>query len=98
MQPLCKCLTSIVFLFLAFTIAQCQESSWINVAPVGESFKLLMPTEAVQVSRLIPLSDKDSVRERVYYSLAGGRRYMVISFMKTAPDRLAALSSFDNFV
>lgn len=98
MHPVCKCLTSIVFLFLAFTRTPCQEQTWWTVAPVGETFKLLMPTEAVQVSRQIPLSDKDSVRERVYYSFAEGRRYMAISFMKTAPDRVLALSSFDNFV
>src|SRR5207248_10949581 len=75
-----------------------QEDSWKTISPAGESFTTLMPTQAVEVSRLIPLSDHDSVRERVYYSLAPGKRYMIVSFMKTAPDRLMALSSFDNFM
>jgi TonB family protein len=57
-----------------------------------------MPTRAVQVSRLVPLDDRDSIRERVYCSVAEGKRYMVVSFMKTSPDRVAALSSFDNFI
>jgi TonB family protein len=75
-----------------------QQESWQKIAPVGESFTLLMPTQAVEASRRIPLNDQDSVRERVYYSVAEGKRYMVVSFMKTTPDRAAALSSFDNFM
>jgi len=57
-----------------------------------------MPTQAVEASRLIPLNDRDSLSERVYCSLAAGKRYMVASFMKTSPDRVPALSSFDNFM
>jgi TonB family protein len=75
-----------------------QQESWQKIAPVGEPFTLLMPTQAVEASRRIPLNDQDSVRERVYYSVADGKRYMVVSFMKTTPDRVAALSSFDNFM
>jgi len=75
-----------------------QENSWQRIAPLGESFTVLMPTRAVETSRRIPLNDKDSVPERVYYSLAGGKRYMVVSFVKTSPDRVLALSSFDNFM
>jgi TonB family protein len=91
-------LISIVFLFLAFANTPCQVKSWTTVAPIGESFKVSMPTRAVQVSRVIPLDDRDSFRERVYYSVAEGKRYMVVSFTKTTPDRVAALSSFDKFV
>ena len=93
-----RSLILIAFLFLAFVDTPCQEKSWTRVAPVGESFKVAMPTRAVEVSRLIPLNDQDSIRERVYYSVAEGKRYMVVSFMKTTPDRVAALSSFDKFV
>ncbi len=74
------------------------QQPWQKIAPVGESFTILMPTEATQVSRLIPLNDRDSIPERVYYSLAGGKRYMVVSFLKTSVDRVSALSSFDNFM
>ena len=91
-------LISIVFLFLAFANTPCQVKSWTTVTPVGESFKVAMPTRAVEVSRVIPLDDRDSLRERVYYSVAEGKRYMVVSFMKTTPDRVAVLSSFDKFV
>lgn len=75
-----------------------QEQPWQKIAPVGESFTVLMPTQAVEASRRIPMNDKDSIRERVYYSLTAGRRYMLASFMKTSPDRVPALSSFDNFM
>jgi TonB family protein len=75
-----------------------QQGSWQKIAPVGESFTILMPTHAVEASRIIPLNDKDSVRERVYSSLTAGRRYMVVAFMKTSPDKVPALSSFDNFM
>jgi Gram-negative bacterial TonB protein C-terminal len=75
-----------------------QQASWQRIAPVGESFTLLMPTQAFEATHLIPLNDKDSIPERVYYSLAGGKRYMVTSFVKTSPDRVPALSNFDNFM
>ncbi len=75
-----------------------QDESWQRIAPVGESFTVTMPTRALEVSRLIPLNDRDSVSERVYYSLAGGKRYMVVSFVRTSPDRVPALSSFDEFL
>jgi TonB family protein len=90
----------VVTLFLAGLTGttRAQEGSWQKIGPVGESFTVLMPTKAVEASRRIPLNDKDSVRERVYYSLAGDKRYMVVSFFKTAPDRLPGLSSFDEFL
>ena len=83
----------VVVFFGSLTRSLAQEDSWKTISPAGESFTTLMPTQAVEVSRLIPLSDHDSVRERVYYSLAPGKRYMIVSFMKTAPDRLMALES-----
>ncbi len=82
----------------AFSTPLVQETSWQKIAPVGESFTVLMPTRAVESSRLIPLIDNDSIPERVYYSLAGGKRYMVVSFVKTSADRVPALSSFNNFM
>ncbi len=75
-----------------------QEQPWRKIAPVGESFRVLMPTQAVEASRRIPMNDKDSISERVYCSLAAGKRYLAASFMKTSPDRVPALSSFDNFM
>ena len=75
-----------------------QEEAWQKIAPAGEAFTVLMPTKVVEASRLIPFSDQDSVRERVYYSLAGGRRYMIVSFMKTTPERALPLSSFEKFM
>src|ERR1700694_2340767 len=74
-----------------------QDESWQRIAPVGESFTVMMPTRALE-GRRIPLNDRDSVPERVYYSLAGGKRYMVVSFVRTSPDRVPALSSFDEFL
>src|SRR5260370_24467706 len=82
----------------AMETAFADQQPWQKISPVGESFTVLMPTQAVEASRIIPLNDKDSIRERVYYSLATGRRYMVASFMKTSPDRVPALSNFDNFL
>src|SRR5260370_41871188 len=63
-----------------------------------ESVTVTMPTRAPEVSRLIPLNDTDAVSERLYYSLAGGKRYIVVSFVRTSPDRVPALSSFDEFL
>lgn len=89
----------IIIVFCIHTVdISAQEESWQRIAPVGETFTVLMPTQAVEVSRLIPLNDSDSVPERVYYSLADGKRYMVVSFTKTSPDRVAGLSSFDEFL
>lgn len=85
------------FLFVCVPAVSAQQQ-WQKIAPVGESFTVLMPTKAVEVSRIIPLNDKDSVPERVYYSLVGGRRYMVVSFVRTSPDRVLALSSFTEFM
>lgn len=78
--------------------ALAQKDPWQKVAPVGESFTVMMPTSAVEASRRIPLNDQDSIRERVYSSLVAGRRYMVIAFVKTSPERVPVLSSFDNFI
>ena len=77
------------FLFVCVPAVSAQQQ-WQKIAPVGESFTVLMPTKAVEVSRIIPLNDKDSVPERVYYSLVGGRRYMVVSFVRTSPDRVCS--------
>jgi TonB family protein len=89
---------TIVFCFGVIETTLAQEDSWQRIAPVGESFTVLMPTQALEVSRRIPLNDKDSVPERVYYSLASGKRYMVVSFVKTSFDRVPGLSSFDEFL
>ena len=89
-------MVSIVLGVVGTTLAQ--QESWQKIAPVGESFTIQMPTQAVEASRRIPLNDQDSIRERVYSSLSAGKRYMVIAFMKTSPDKLLALSSFDNFM
>ncbi len=82
----------------AITQSPAQQAAWQKIAPAGEAFTVSMPTMVVEASRLIPFSDQDSVRERVYYSLAGGRRYMIVSFMKTTPERALALSSFERFM
>jgi hypothetical protein len=82
----------------AITQSPAQQAVWQKIAPVGEAFTVLMPTMVVEASRLIPFSDQDSVRERVYSSLAGGRRYMIVSFMKTTPERALPLSSFERFM
>lgn len=90
-------LVAIVVCFIGAAVTA-QQVLWTKVAPVGESFIVMMPTAVVEASRIIPLNDQDSVRERVYSSLADGRRYMVVAFMKTSPDRVPALSSFDKFM
>ena len=92
-------LVAAIMLFAsAMEPAVAQQEAWKKIAPVGESFTIIMPTQAVEVSRVIPLNDKDSIPERVYYSLTGGRRYMVVSFVKTSPDRVLGLSSFADFM
>ena len=57
-----------------------------------------MPTRAVQAFRRIPVSDKDSIPVAVYYSVAGGKRYVVAGFLKTSPDTVPALSSYEKFI
>jgi len=78
--------------------AWAQPESWQKIAPAAEAFTIMMPTPAVEASRLIPLNDKNFIHERVYYSLKAGKRYMVTSFIRTTPDRVPDLSSFNNFV
>jgi len=82
----------------AVTQSPAQQAVWQKIAPAGEGFTILMPTRAVEASRLITFSDQETVRERVYYSLAGDRRYMIVSFMKTTPERALPLSSFERFM
>ena len=89
-------LVAVIVCFAVTALAQ--QEPWQKIAPVGESFTILMPTQAVEASRRIPLNDQDSIRERVYSSLAAGRRYMVIAFVKTSPERVPVLSSFDSFI
>src|SRR6266581_7773353 len=93
----------IIITVLIFTgyeeISLAQQPPWQKVAPVGETFTILMPTEATQVFRRIPLNDdKDWLPGREYYSVSGGKRYMIVSFVKTSADTVPALSSFDNFM
>lgn len=89
----------VAFVFAAmasFPVAA--QESWQRIAPVGESFSVLMPTKAKEATRIIPLNEKDWIPERVYSSVADDKRFIVISFLKTSPDRVLALSSFDNFL
>lgn len=74
------------------------QQPWQKIAPVGESFSVSMPDKAREATRRIPLNEKDWILERVYYSIAGGKRYMVLSFLKTSPDKVLALSNFDSFL
>lgn len=71
---------------------------WQEIAPLGESFTVRMPTHAKAVSRLIPLSEKDSIPARVFYSLVPGRRYAIVSLARTSSTRFPALSSFTEFL
>jgi TonB family protein len=97
-----KDLFNIGLVFVVFSamtsLAVAAQQSWQKIAPVGESFSVLMPDKAKEATRLIPLNEKDRIPERVYSSAADGKRYLVMSFLKTSPDRLLALSSFDNFL
>lgn len=87
----------LVFLVLA-SLPLAAQQSWQKIAPVGESFSVLMPDKAKETTRIISLTEKDWIPGRVYSSMANGKRYMVMSFLKTSPDRLLALSSFENFL
>jgi TonB family protein len=74
------------------------QETWQKIQPVGESFTILMPTLAKEGTRVVPLSPDDSVPARVYYSVADGRRYLVMSFQKTEAERTPLLSGFDVFM
>ena len=95
--PLIKLSVLMCLLLSCPTLIRAQ-SEWQKIAPVGESFTVSMPTKAVQVTRLIPLSEKVLVPERVYYSVSGGRRYMIVSFVRTPPEQVQALSNFTDFL
>ncbi len=89
----------VVLVFAAMaSLPLAAQESWQKIAPVGESFSVLMPAKAKEATRVIPLNEKDSIPGRVYSSAVDGKRYLVMSFLKTSPDRLLALSSFDNFL
>lgn len=91
-------LSFLICLWLSCPTQARTQGDWQKVAPVGESFTVLMPTKAVEASRLIPLNEKDSVPERVYYSVSDGRRYMIVSFVRTPQDQVRPLSSFTDFI
>lgn len=89
----------IVFFWFAVTASPfTQQETWQKIAPIGESFTVLMPAKALEGTRVVPISNKDSVPGRVFYSLANGKRYIVASFQKTSPDRVPGLSSFQDFI
>lgn len=89
---------ALVAVLLASSLSIRAQDDWKKIAPVGESFTVSMPTTAGSVSRVVPLSASDSVPTRVLFSISNGRRYMLVSFEKTTPDRTRALSSFDEFI
>src|SRR5258707_8193105 len=91
----------VITIVLAAGIAETavtQTESWQRIAPVGHSFTILMPGRATWASRRIPVNDKDSIPVAVYYSLAGGKRYVVAAFLKTSPDTARAFSSYEDFI
>lgn len=91
-------LAVVIFAILASGLGSGQQA-WQKIAPVGESFSVLMPDKAKEATRLVPVSENDPrIPERVYYSIAGDKRFMIMSFLKTSPDRLLALSSLENFL
>ena len=92
-----KLITSAAILIVAAQAALAQSASWQRIVPAGESFTVMMPTQAVESSRLIPLGDKGFIHERVFYSLSAGKRFMVASFVKTTADRVPDLSNFNRF-
>lgn len=84
-------------LLLMFSVPVHAQEDWKKIAPFGESFTVLMPTLAQNVSRAIPLSATRSAPARVLYSVANGRRYSIASFVRTTGDRMPALSNFPEF-
>jgi len=90
---LIKFISSAAILIGAAQIVLAQSASWQKIAPAGEAFIVMMPTEAVETSRLIPL-DKGFIHARVFESLRDGTRFMVASFVKTTPGRVPDLSTF----
>lgn len=85
---------------LALTLLICSvpihaQEQWKKIAPLGEPYTVLMPTFAHNVSRLIPLSETDSLPTRVLYSVSTGRRYAIVSFVR---GQTPTLSNFPEFV
>ena len=87
----------IVVLSSVATIVAHQDS-WQRIAPVGHSFSVLMPTQATEASRRIPVNEHDSIPVAVYYSVSAGKRFVVAGFFKTAPDITPVLSTDENFI
>lgn len=71
-----------------------QDASWQKVAPVGRSFTVLMPTIADQSSRLVAISERESIPLVIYHALSAGKRYVAAEFSTTA----TSLSSYEKFV
>src|SRR2546430_10365218 len=90
-------LFALVTLILASSWNLGAQTEWQKIAPVEESFTVFMPTQAIAVSRVIPLNDS-SVPGRVYYSLHNRRRYLIVSFARTTREQNASLSDFNEFV
>src|SRR5207253_7577485 len=60
---LIKSISSAAILIGAGQAAWAQAASWQKIAPAAESFTVMMPTKAVESSRLIPLGDKGFIHE-----------------------------------
>jgi len=80
------------------TASFAQKESWQRIAPIGYSFTILMPERASVAHRRITVSDQDSIPVAVYQSVTGGKRYAVVPLLKTSPDTVPALSSYEKFI
>ncbi len=85
-------------LLLILFVAVSAQKEWVKVSPYGESFTVLMPTSAVVSLRRIQAGGGSWVPGRAYYSVVEGRRYSILAFARTKPDRTPALASFDAFM
>lgn len=74
------------------------QEGWLRIQPVGESFAVLMPTRAKEGTRIVDLGAADHVTARLYYSIADGKRYLVMPFRKTSSESTPHLTSFDVFI
>lgn len=73
-----------------------QTRPWQKIAPLGQSFTVLVPTPPVEAFRRIPTSAQDSIPVGIYYSVAGNKRFGFAGFFKTPS--VSGLSSYENFI
>jgi TonB family protein len=89
---------AVLVLLLIPLVSVCGQDEWKKIAPVGHTFSVMMPAQAIRISRSVRVSETESIPAALYCSVFGGKRFVATSFYKTNVETVMTLSSFEKFL